>query len=212
MTVVIMIVAVSVSTLLLARVGPKILVTLGMLLSAVGMVFFTQLSLTTNYLWPILPGLLVMGAGLGFIFATAMNSSTIGVAPTDAGVASALVNACQQVGGALGTALLSTIAASAATSFGSPRRGRDDDDGPCRTDGPLGRPRLHDRLLGLGRDLPRRRGHQRGALRARRQGDRGAHGRRAGPRHLTGPRSQSQRPMGYSMLAWAAAMRAIGTR
>jgi MFS family permease len=119
MTVVIMIVAVSVSTLLLARVGPKILVTLGMLLSAVGMVFFTQLSLTTNYLWPILPGLLVMGAGLGFIFATAMNSSTIGVAPTDAGVASALVNACQQVGGALGTALLSTIAASAATSFGS---------------------------------------------------------------------------------------------
>jgi MFS family permease len=115
----IMIVAVSVSTLLLARVGPKILVTLGMLLAAVGMVFFTQISLTTSYAWPILPGLLVMGAGLGFIFATAINSSTIGVAATDAGVASALVNACQQVGGALGTALLSTIAASAATSFGS---------------------------------------------------------------------------------------------
>jgi MFS family permease len=67
--------------------------------------------------WPILPGELVMGMGLGFIFATAMNSATIGVEPSDAGVASALVNAAQQVGGALGTALLSTIAASAASSF-----------------------------------------------------------------------------------------------
>jgi EmrB/QacA subfamily drug resistance transporter len=117
MTGVIMITAVTVSATLLTRVGPKLLVTLGMLLAGGGMAIFTQIGATTSYLWPVLPGLLVMGIGLGLIFATAMNSSTIGVAPSDAGVASALVNACQQVGGALGTALLSTIAASATTSF-----------------------------------------------------------------------------------------------
>jgi hypothetical protein len=51
------------------------------------------------------------------LFATAINSATLGVEPQDAGVASATVNASQQVGGSLGTALLSTLAASAATSF-----------------------------------------------------------------------------------------------
>jgi EmrB/QacA subfamily drug resistance transporter len=119
MTAIIMVTAVTVSTVLLAKVGPKVLVTLGMVLAAIGMAIFTRIGVTTSFVWPILPGELVMGAGLGFIFATAMNSATIGVAPSDAGVASALVNACQQVGGALGTALLSTIAASAATHFAS---------------------------------------------------------------------------------------------
>jgi hypothetical protein len=88
-----------------------------MLLAAGGMAIFTRIGLTTSFVWPVLAGELVMGVGLGFIFATAMNSSTLGVEPSDAGVASALVNACQQIGGALGIALLSTIAASAATSF-----------------------------------------------------------------------------------------------
>ena len=117
MTGAIMITAVTVSTVLLTRVGPKILVSLGMLLAGVGMAVFTQIGLHTSYASTVLIGELVMGVGLGLVFATAMNSSTIGVAPSDAGVASALVNACQQVGGALGTALLSTIAASAASSF-----------------------------------------------------------------------------------------------
>jgi EmrB/QacA subfamily drug resistance transporter len=119
MTGIIMITAVTVSTVLLAKVGPKLLVTTGMILAAIGMAIFTRIGVSTSFVWPVLPGELVMGMGLGFIFATAMNSATIGVAPSDAGVASALVNAAQQVGGALGTALLSTIAASAATSFGT---------------------------------------------------------------------------------------------
>ena len=109
--------AVTVSTVLLTRVGPKILVSLGMGLAGVGMAVFAQIGLHTAFASTILIGELVMGVGLGLVFATAMNSATIGVAPSDAGVASALVNTCQQVGGALGTALLSTIAASAATSF-----------------------------------------------------------------------------------------------
>jgi hypothetical protein len=59
---------------------------------------------------------MIMGAGFGMIFAPAMNGATLGVDPKDAGVASATVNASQQVGGSIGVALLSTIAASAATS------------------------------------------------------------------------------------------------
>jgi EmrB/QacA subfamily drug resistance transporter len=117
LTAVIMITAVTVSTTLLTRVGPKLLVSLGMLLAAGGMAIFTQIGASTSYVWPVLPGLIVMGLGLGLVFATAINSATIGVDPADAGVASALVNACQQVGGALGTALLSTIAASATSAF-----------------------------------------------------------------------------------------------
>ena len=117
MTGVIMVVAVTVSAVLLVRVGPRLLVSAGMLLAAIGMAIFTRIGADTTYLWPVLPGLLVMGAGLGLIFSTAMNSATIGIEEHDAGVASALVNACQQVGGALGTALLSTIAASATTSY-----------------------------------------------------------------------------------------------
>ncbi len=117
MTGVIMLTATLVSTVLLTRISPKVLVSFGMLLAAGGMAIFTQIGATTTYLWPVLPGLLVMGVGLGLVFAPAMNSATLGVEPADAGVASALVNACQQVGGALGTALLSTIAASATTTY-----------------------------------------------------------------------------------------------
>jgi EmrB/QacA subfamily drug resistance transporter len=117
MTAVIMLSSVLVSTVLLNRVGPKLLVGAGMVMAAVGMAIFTQIGTTTSYLWPILPGLLVMGVGLGLIFGTALNTATSGVRSSDAGVASALVNASQQVGGALGTALLSTIAASATTTY-----------------------------------------------------------------------------------------------
>jgi hypothetical protein len=58
-----------------------------------------------------------MGVGIGMIFAPSMSNATLGVAPADAGVASATVNASQQVGGSVGVALLSTFAASAATSY-----------------------------------------------------------------------------------------------
>ena len=117
MTAAIMITAITVSTVLLAKVSPRVLVSPGMLLAAVGMVLFTRIGPTTSYVWPVLPALLVMGVGLGLVFATAMNTATLGVQASDAGVASALVNACQQVGGALGTALLSTIAAGATTTY-----------------------------------------------------------------------------------------------
>jgi hypothetical protein len=69
----------------------------------------------------VLPGLVVMGIGMGNIFAPAISSATYGVAPADTGVASAMVNTMQQVGGSIGTALLSSIFASAASSFAEGR-------------------------------------------------------------------------------------------
>jgi len=65
----------------------------------------------------VLPAEIVVSMGLGFVFVPFSSTALIGVAPHDAGVASALVNATQQIGGSLGTALLNTVAASAAASY-----------------------------------------------------------------------------------------------
>jgi hypothetical protein len=105
------------TAVLLPRVGPRPLVPLGMLLAAGGMALLTQLGLHTSYLTGVLPDLLLIGLGLGLVFGCAMNMATYGADPHDAGVASAMVNTSQQIGGSIGTALLNTIAASAATSY-----------------------------------------------------------------------------------------------
>lgn len=117
MTGLVMIVAVVATTRLKDRLGPRTLVVVGMLCGAGGMLLLAQIGLHSSYAGGILPGLELMAIGLGLIFATAMNTATLGVDPEDSGVASATVNACQQVGGALGTALLSTLAASATTGY-----------------------------------------------------------------------------------------------
>jgi EmrB/QacA subfamily drug resistance transporter len=105
------------STRLLPRFGPRPLVVTGMLLGAAGMLYLTGIGVHSSYAASVLPSLLVMGSGFGLIFAPGMATATLGVDPHDAGVASALVNANQQVGGSVGVALLSTIAASAASGF-----------------------------------------------------------------------------------------------
>jgi hypothetical protein len=87
-----------------------------MLLGAGGMYYLTRLSMTSSYVTDILPALVVMGVGIGLVMSSSMSGATLGVEPKDAGVASATVSASQQVGGSIGTALLSTLAASAATS------------------------------------------------------------------------------------------------
>ena len=106
------------SGLLMPRLGPRPLIPAGLLLAAGGLVVLaTQLSLHTSYLGQILAALLLVGVGLGMVFGCALNTATYGAGPADAGVASALVNTNQQVGGSVGTALLNTIAASALTSY-----------------------------------------------------------------------------------------------
>ena len=101
---------------LLPRVGPKPLVTLGMLLAAGGMVWLTRIGLHSSY---AARGARAAAGGRrgasGFTIAPSINTGTFGVAPQDAGVASATVNTGQQIGGSIGTSLLNTIFASAAS-------------------------------------------------------------------------------------------------
>jgi MFS family permease len=106
-----------IATRLLPRVGPRPLVITGQLLGAAGLLVMWRLHIGSSYAAHVLPALLVMGLGMGLIFASCFNTATSGTQPSDAGVASALVNTGQQVGGALGTALLNTIAATVTTSY-----------------------------------------------------------------------------------------------
>src|SRR5580765_1534827 len=97
--------------------GPRALIAAGMLLSAGGMALLTQVTVTSSYVSAVLPALIILGLGLGQIFAQAINTATAGVSREDSGVASALVNSMQQVGGSIGTAALSTIALSATAAY-----------------------------------------------------------------------------------------------
>jgi EmrB/QacA subfamily drug resistance transporter len=106
------------SGVLMPRVGPRPLITAGLLIAAGGLALMAaELGLRTSYLDWILPALLLVGAGLGLVFGCALNAATYGTGAADAGVASALVNTNQQVGGSIGTALLNTLAASALSSY-----------------------------------------------------------------------------------------------
>jgi fructose-specific phosphotransferase system IIC component len=73
--------------------------------------------LHSSYVSHVLPYLLVLGIGFGLSVAPAFSTGTLGLAPQDAGVGSATLNTAQQVGGSIGTALLNTLAAGAATSY-----------------------------------------------------------------------------------------------
>ncbi|WP_329119764.1 MFS transporter [Streptomyces sp. NBC_01465] len=117
MVAVMVVVSVITTNNLVPRFGAKPIVPTGMGLGAIAMVWLTRLDLSSSYVPHVLFPLLVMGAGMGLIFAPGMSLATSGVAPHDAGVASAMVNTSQQVGGSIGTALLNTLATSAATSY-----------------------------------------------------------------------------------------------
>ena len=106
-----------VSTRLLARTGPRPLVPAGMVLAALGMALLTRIGVDTGYASHVLPSLILIGLGFGLIVAPSIATATLGVPPRDLGVASAMVNTSQQVGGSIGTALLSTLAASATTDY-----------------------------------------------------------------------------------------------
>jgi len=101
----------------LARLGPRVLIAAGMLLGAAGMAYLTQITVTSGYAGAVLPALLILGLGFGMIFAPAINTATFGVARRDSGVASALVNTMQQVGGSIGISALSTVALSTTASY-----------------------------------------------------------------------------------------------
>jgi hypothetical protein len=90
---------------------------IGMIMAAVGLTLLTQIGVHTGYLSHILPAEIVISLGGGLVFVALSSTALIGVAHADAGVASALVNTTQQVGGSLGVALLNTLAATATANY-----------------------------------------------------------------------------------------------
>jgi hypothetical protein len=102
---------------LLPRFGPRPLIALGMLTAGGGTAWLAQLGPHTGYTAGVLGPLILAGIGLGMVIATGINSGTFGVAPQDAGVASATVTVGQMLGASVGTSLLNTIFASAVASY-----------------------------------------------------------------------------------------------
>jgi predicted MFS family arabinose efflux permease len=102
---------------LLPRTGPKPLMLVGLAMAAVGLATFTTVTDTTSYAGHVLPGLLLMSIGFALLLVPLSSLALTGVSPDDAGVASAVLNSTQQIGGSLGTALLNTFYASAVTSY-----------------------------------------------------------------------------------------------
>ena len=102
---------------LMPRFGPKPLIAFGMLSASAGSAWLAQLSPHTGYATGVLGPLILTGIGLGMVIAPVINTGTFGVAPQDAGVASATVTVGQMLGGSVGTSLLNTIFAGAVASY-----------------------------------------------------------------------------------------------
>jgi len=100
---------------LVTRVGVKPVLVTGMAFLAAGLAYFTQVSVDGSYLGDLLPGFLVIAVGMGFSFVPISIAALAGVQPSEAGLASGLINTSQQIGGALGIAALSAIATSITT-------------------------------------------------------------------------------------------------
>jgi EmrB/QacA subfamily drug resistance transporter len=113
----IMVVAGAGGAMLLPRFGPRVLLTAGLVISALGMAYLAQLDSGSGYADGVLPAMILVGVAAGLVFSTTFATATSGVDERDAGVASAMLNTAQQVGGSIGTALLSTLFASAVSDY-----------------------------------------------------------------------------------------------
>ncbi|MFF3787753.1 MFS transporter [Streptomyces sp. NPDC001933] len=110
---------------LLPKLPPRLLIVPGLLCAAASLALLTQLTPHSSYTAGILPAELLLGLGIGTLFGPAVATATSGVAPHDAGIASATVNTAQQTGASIGTALLNTIAASATSTYLADHHGAD---------------------------------------------------------------------------------------
>jgi EmrB/QacA subfamily drug resistance transporter len=111
------VVSATVAAQLLPRVGPRVLMSIGGVLATAAMAWLTQLDLHSSYVTHILPSFVAMSVGMGLMFVPLSSTALSGVGDHDAGVASAMVNATQQVGGSLGAALLNTIFTTALATY-----------------------------------------------------------------------------------------------
>ncbi|KAB7839572.1 MFS transporter [Streptomyces mobaraensis] len=101
------------------RTAPRVLIVVSLLSAAAGMLVLTQLTATSSHVFLayLLPAQILTGLGLGCLLATATDLVTAGMGPADAGIASAAYNAVQQLGAALGTALLNSVATSVTAGY-----------------------------------------------------------------------------------------------
>jgi EmrB/QacA subfamily drug resistance transporter len=104
------VVAAAISQAFVTRLGVKPVLVIGMALLGAGLVYFAQVSAGGSYLGDLLPGFLIIGVGMGFSFVPISIAALAGVQGPEAGLASGLINTSQQIGGALGLALLTTVA------------------------------------------------------------------------------------------------------
>ena len=102
---------------LTTRLGPRPVLSAGLLLTAAGGALYAQMPADGHYFWDVFPALLVSGIGLAFSFVPVTIASLTGVQPADAGVASGLINTSRQIGGSIGLAAVTTIAATATGDY-----------------------------------------------------------------------------------------------
>jgi len=106
-----------ISSQLISKVGTRPLVVGGALVTAVGVGLFSRIPVDGSYVADLLPGMIIMSLGIGAVFVAVINAANAGVPSHQAGLAAALLNSSQQVGGALGLAVLSAIATSRTNSL-----------------------------------------------------------------------------------------------
>jgi EmrB/QacA subfamily drug resistance transporter len=104
------VVASGIAQAMVTRIGVRVALVIGMTLLGLGLLYFTQISVNGTYVGDLLPGFLLVGVGLGFSFVPVSIAALAGVQPHEAGLASGLINTSQQIGGALGVAILTTVA------------------------------------------------------------------------------------------------------
>ena len=111
------VVASNLAQVVVERIGIRATLMMGLALAVVSLGLLTQLPVDGHYFWDLFPAFVLGGTGLGFSFVPVTIASLAGVERSDAGIASGLVNTSRQIGGAVGLAAISTIAASAASSY-----------------------------------------------------------------------------------------------
>jgi EmrB/QacA subfamily drug resistance transporter len=109
--------ATQVASRLLRRLPTRVLVVSGLLVTALGALVLTRLSPTSDFLNTVLPAECLFGLGLGFTMLPAISTATNHAEPRDVGITSAVANTSSQVGSSAGTALLNTVAVSAASAY-----------------------------------------------------------------------------------------------
>jgi len=106
-----------VASTLLPKVGARPLMLTGLLMATIGLFYLSRFTPHSSYLTAILPALIIMSTGLALVFIPSATTGLHGIGGRDSGVASAMINTSQQIGGSLGAALLNTVAVTASTSF-----------------------------------------------------------------------------------------------